>query len=62
MVKAVRRRSTSKTMLFASYKIPAVMGIDNFDMYLGASYGQIKPEGDESIDQYGGRVRFKYFF
>ncbi len=49
-------------VVYASYKIPAVMGIDNFDMYLGASYGQIKPEGEESLDQLGGRVRFKYFF
>ena len=53
---------TEYNVVYASYKIPAVMGIDNFDMYLGASYGQIKPEGEESLDQLGGRVRFKYFF
>jgi hypothetical protein len=38
------------------------MGLDNFDMYLGASYGEIKADGAESVDQLGGRVRFKYFF
>ncbi len=54
--------NTKNHVVYASYKIPAVMGIDNFDMYLGASYGEIKADGEESVDQLGGRVRFKYFF
>ena len=54
--------NTKNHVVYASYKIPGVMGIDNFDMYLGASYGQIKADGEESVDQLGGRVRFKYFF
>ena len=53
---------TKNHVVYASYKIPGVMGLDNFDMYLGASYGQIKADGEESVDQLGGRVRFKYFF
>ena len=48
---------------YASYKIPAVMGIDNFDMYLGASWGNQKVAGEElTNEELGGRVRFKYFF
>ena len=53
---------TKNHVVYASYKIPGVMGIDNFDMYLGASYGQMKTDGQEAGDQLGGRVRFKYFF
>lgn len=53
---------TKNHVVYASYKIPGVMGLDNFDMYLGASYGEIKADGAESVDQLGGRVRFKYFF
>jgi hypothetical protein len=50
-------------VVYASYKIPAVMGIDNFDMYLGASWGNEKiATADESTEELGGRVRFKYFF
>jgi len=33
---------TEYNVAYASYKIPAVMGIDNFDMYLGASWGDEK--------------------
>ncbi len=47
---------------YASYKIPAVMGIDNFDMYLGTSWGSQKVQGEESVEELGGRVRFKYYF
>lgn len=43
---------------YASYKIPAIMDIDNFDMYLGASWG----DEDNVDEEFGGRVRFKYFF
>lgn len=54
--------NTENSVVYASYKIPGVMGLDNFDMYLGASYGEIKADGADSVDQLGGRVRFKYFF
>lgn len=48
---------------YASYKIPSVMGLDNFDMYLGASWGNQKVAGEElTNEELGGRVRFKYFF
>lgn len=54
---------TEYNVVYASYKIPAVMGIDNFDMYLGASWGDEQAEGAaDTNEQLGGRVRFKYFF
>ena len=53
---------TEYNVVYASYKIPAVMGIDNFDMYLGASWGDEKVGDADTTEQYGGRVRFKYFF
>ncbi len=49
-------------VVYASYKIPAVMGIDNFDMYLGASWGDQKVGDEDTTEELGGRVRFKYFF
>lgn len=54
---------TKYNVAYASYKIPAVMGIDNFDMYVGASWGSEKVDGvKENNDELGTRVRFKYFF
>ena len=53
---------TETNVVYASYKIPAVMGIDNFDMYLGASWGDEKIGDADTTEQYGARVRFKYFF
>ena len=53
---------TEYNVVYASYKIPAVMGIDNFDMYLGASWGDEKIGDADTTEQYGARVRFKYFF
>ena len=53
---------TEYNVAYASYKIPAVMGIDNFDMYLGASWGDEKIGDADTTEQYGARVRFKYFF
>lgn len=48
----------------ASYQIPNVMDMQNFNIYLGAYWSRL--EGDSSADsndnRYGGRVRFKYFF
>nr|WP_321241904.1 carbohydrate porin [uncultured Tolumonas sp.] len=53
---------TKMNEVYASYKIPGVMGLDNFDMYLGASYGTTKVDSADTVKDYGGRVRFKYFF
>lgn len=53
---------TEYNVVYASYKIPAVMGIDNFDMYLGASWGDKKVADEDTTEELGGRVRFKYFF
>jgi len=54
---------------YASYKIPAVMGLDNFDMYLAASWGDQETsdlpaelQANQAAAEYGARVRFKYFF
>ncbi len=49
---------------YASYKIPTVFNMKNFDMYLGAYWSQLSGEQDkmDNIDRYGGRVRVKYFF
>lgn len=49
-------------LTYASYKIPGVMGLDNFDMYLGTSYGKIDTGAAEDQEDYGAKVRFKYFF
>ncbi|MNH32258.1 hypothetical protein D3C85_1512400 [compost metagenome] len=50
--------------VYASYKIPSVLDLDNFDIYLGAYWSQLNVDSAEvdNIDHYGGRVRFKYFF
>jgi len=47
---------------YVSYKIPAVMDLDNFDIFLGASYGETKVDGEDTVDNLAGRVRFKYIF
>jgi len=48
---------------YASYKIPSVMDIDNFDMYLGTSWGSQEINGEKvTDDEYGARIRFKYYF
>lgn len=52
--------------IHASYLIPSVMKMKNFNIYLGAyaSWVQAHPnDGDgNNDDRYGGRVRFKYYF
>ena len=54
--------NTTNHLTYASYKIPGVMGLDNFDMYLGASWGNEKVGSADATEELGGRVRFKYFF
>lgn len=50
--------------IYASYKIPSVLALSNFDIYLGAYWSQLNVDSGEvdNIDRYGGRVRFKYLF
>lgn len=53
--------------VYASYKFPSVMGISNFDMYLGTYWTQLLAKDDASTSlakptDYGSRVRFKYYF
>ncbi|RKS87632.1 raffinose porin [Orbus hercynius] len=49
----------------ASYLIPNVMGMDNFNIYLGTYWSKLErdeSQGDGNENRYGARVRFKYFF
>ncbi|MGL4724612.1 MAG: carbohydrate porin [Scandinavium sp.] len=48
----------------ASYQIPNVMNMQNFNIYLGAYWSKLEGDGTGGSDdsRYGGRVRFKYFF
>jgi hypothetical protein len=47
---------------YASYKIPAVMDIDNFDIYLAAAYSEGEVNGVDADDVVGARIRLKYIF
>jgi hypothetical protein len=49
----------SETNVYASYKIPAIMDIDNLDMYLGAGHA-FAPDSANDITT--GKVRVKYNF
>ena len=49
----------------ASYLIPNVMDMDNFNIYLGSYQSHLsrdENQGGGSDNRYGARVRFKYFF
>ena len=49
----------------ASYLIPNVMDMDNFNIYLGTYWSHLsrdENQGGGSDNRYGARVRFKYFF
>ena len=51
----------------ASYLIPYVMDMQNFNVYLGAYISMLEADrsyssNDDSDQRYGARVRFKYFF
>ncbi|UGS42875.1 carbohydrate porin [Pseudocitrobacter corydidari] len=54
--------------IHASYLIPNVMNMQNFNIYLGAYYSMINSDNDNAEnhtgndDRYGARVRFKYYF
>ncbi|HAS26234.1 MAG TPA: hypothetical protein DCR64_12120, partial [Vibrio sp.] len=48
--------------VYASYKIPAVMDIDNFDVYLGAAYSEGEENGVDADDVFGAKIRLKYIF
>lgn len=53
---------TTETQVYASYKIPAVMDLDNFDIYLGAGWSQAELNNASKDDVIGARVRLKYIF
>lgn len=50
----------------ASYQIPNVMNMQNFNIYLGAYYSildsDVQANMSDDDDRYGARVRFKYLF
>lgn len=50
--------------IHASYQIPNVMNMQNFNIYLGAYWSKLQGESHlgSDDDRYGGRVRFKYYF
>lgn len=50
--------------LHASYQIPNIMDMKNFNIYLGTYWSWLNEKGgnEEAQDRYGARVRFKYFF
>ncbi|MCT4703482.1 carbohydrate porin [Enterobacteriaceae bacterium H20N1] len=55
--------------IHASYRFDNILDMDNFNIYLGSYWSQIKRDsgdlynGDDNSDnRYGVRVRFKYFF
>lgn len=52
--------------IHASYQIPNVMNMQNFNIYLGAYYSildsDVQANKSDDDDRYGARVRFKYFF
>ncbi|ABM05387.1 raffinose porin [Psychromonas ingrahamii 37] len=53
---------TTETQVYASYKIPAVMEINNFDIYLGAGWSEAELNKVTQDEVVGARVRFKYIF
>ena len=48
--------------VYASYKIPAVMDIDNLDIYLAAAYSEGEVNSSDVDDVTGARIRVKYVF
>ncbi|WP_414641551.1 carbohydrate porin [Buttiauxella sp.] len=52
--------------IHSSYLFPNVMGMKNFNIYLGTYVSWVDADNDASEDsdntRYGGRVRFKYYF
>ncbi|HEY7866721.1 MAG TPA: carbohydrate porin [Psychromonas sp.] len=55
-------QDTTEMQVYASYKIPAVMDLDNFDIYLGAGWSQAELDNVSKDDVVGARVRLKYIF
>ena len=53
---------TEELQIYASYKIPAILDVDNFDIYLGAGYSDAEVNGVSKDDVVGARVRLKYIF
>jgi predicted porin len=55
-------KDTTELQVYASYKIPAVMEIDNFDIYLGAGWSEAKISDVTQDEVVGARIRLKYIF
>ena len=53
---------SEEMQVYASYKIPAVMDIDNFDIYFGAGYAKGDQTGTDIDDVIGAKIRLKYVF
>lgn len=51
-----------ETQVYASYKIAGIMGMDNFDIYLGAGWSDSELNGASQDEISGARVRLKYIF
>lgn len=58
----VNTDDTKELQIYASYKIPTVLDIDNFAIYLGAAWSEADINGVTQDDVMGGRVRLKYIF
>ncbi|MDQ7732042.1 carbohydrate porin [Halomonas sp. SpR1] len=57
-------RNESNTV-YTSYRFANVLGLNDFDTYIGAYYSYVDHESDVSssdTDRYGVRIRLKYFF
>lgn len=57
-------RNESNTV-YTSYRFANVLGLNDFDTYIGAYYSYVNHENDmnsSDTDRYGARIRLKYFF
>lgn len=54
--------NSEEIQVYASYRIPTLLEIQNFDLYLGAGYSDSKVNGVNKDDVVGARARLKYVF
>ncbi|MBZ5488672.1 carbohydrate porin [Halomonas aquamarina] len=57
-------RNESNTV-YTSYRFANVLGLNDFDTYIGAYYSYVDHDSDvnsDDTDRYGARIRLKYFF
>ena len=53
---------TEELQVYASYKIPMILDIKNFDIYVAAGWSEAKLNDVTQDDVVGARVRLKYVF